>query len=398
MRRLAIFLLSLTLASPALAHNTWPDTHGRCPAASSCEIGNASTTSIFVDTDGIDLNIDGNATNTLSLQNSATGSVIMDFRDYADTTDDDMAHSSLITNCTTTTPNAEDCDFTIQVVNNGRVITRITVDGDGNNVFPPAPAFGSNAGFVHKLVGIPKISPFAIATGKAASETVNTDFGDSQTPNTDWTQTTNITTADDTTIWRKVSASLKLTVGAAPVAGNGADNALSSGDQDWSADESFGLWVSCSKTFAAGDWVLGITDNASEDVTTGFLEYTEANTWVWMELEIGSISDGDKDVITDLAIDLSTAGAVTFTGGGTCNFDGMWKWDAAEENALGLDIYEEGLFSVMSIVKATGGNRIPKLEVEETDYFVHYEAGNDFFVSITGFSNDVLWGLAAEEP
>ena len=37
----------------------------------------------------------------------ATGNVTLDFRDYADTSDDDMAHAILTANCTTTTSGAE---------------------------------------------------------------------------------------------------------------------------------------------------------------------------------------------------------------------------------------------------------------------------------------------------
>ncbi len=95
---------------------------------------------------------------------------------------------------------------------------------------------------------------------------------------------------------------------------------------------------------------------------------------------------------------MASQAAEDFAAGGNCYFDGIWKWDTANENALSLDVYEEGVFSVMSIVKATGGNRVPILEVEGTDYFVHYEAGNDFLVSTTDLSNDGLWGLAALEP
>jgi len=360
-------------------------------------IGNPTnaTTYVEISTEGLNVFID-EVGNTFSLQGSDSDSVTLDFRDYGDTTDDDMAHVSLSTNCTTTTTNAEDCDLTVQSVENGSLITRMTIDADGNTIFPPEPTNGGMAGLQHRIVGIPKISGFSLGTGNDGSETTNVDFGDSETPNTDWTQTANITTSDNTTIWRKGSASLQMAVGASPAAGNGADNALATGDQDWSGDESFGLWVLCDTAFSAGDWVLGITDNATEDVTTGFPAYSTVNTWEWMELEIGSIADADKDVITDIAIDLSSAGATTFAAGGNCYFDGMWKWDAAEELAVGADIYEDGILSMFSVITA-GAAITPILEVEDTDWFAHYETGNDFVIPITDLSADSLWGMAALE-
>lgn len=66
------------------------------------------------------------------IRNGATGNVVLDFRDYADTTDDDMAHSILTTNCTDATTGAEDCDFTIGVVEAGAAaVTRFNLDADG---------------------------------------------------------------------------------------------------------------------------------------------------------------------------------------------------------------------------------------------------------------------------
>lgn len=363
--------------------------------AGAVEVGDPTTTHMNLTTDGLNLDIDA-VSETASLRNVASGSVVLDFRDYGDTTDDDMAHAAIFANCTTTTSGAEDCDLTLQTTEAGATAVRMAIDGDGDVTFAPEKPDGGNATLNRRINGIPKIAGFSAGVGNDASETTNVDFGDSETPNTDWTQTANITTADDTTTWRKGSASLEMVVGATPSAGNGADNALATGDQNWSADESFGLWVYCTIVFNSGDWVLGITDNASEDVTTTFPAYGTANTWQWMELEIGSIADGDKDVITDIAIDLSTAGATTFAAGATCNFDGMWKWDGAEEMALAQDIYEDGILSMFSVITA-GANITPILEVEDTDFFVHYETGNDFIVPVTDLSADSLWGMVALE-
>ena len=66
------------------------------------------------------------------LRNGATGAVTLDFRDYADTTDDDMAHAILRVNCTDTGSAAEDCDFSIEVVEAGAgAEARFSIDADG---------------------------------------------------------------------------------------------------------------------------------------------------------------------------------------------------------------------------------------------------------------------------
>jgi hypothetical protein len=63
--------------------------------------------------------------------NSTTGSVVNSVRDYADTTDDDMAHVQFTTNCTDTGTGTEDCDYTIAVTEAGANRDVITIDGDG---------------------------------------------------------------------------------------------------------------------------------------------------------------------------------------------------------------------------------------------------------------------------
>ena len=101
-------------ASPA---NTLLDTTG----AGTITIGSADVTNIIASVD-----------NDVSIQNGATGNVVLDFRDYADSTDDDMAHAILTTNCTDAGTGAEDCDFTIGVVEAGAAaVTRLNLDADG---------------------------------------------------------------------------------------------------------------------------------------------------------------------------------------------------------------------------------------------------------------------------
>src|SRR3990167_11421402 len=68
----------------------------------------------------------------LTVKNTATGSVVIDLRDYADTTDDDMAHAIITVNCTDTGSGTEDCDLSIAVVEGGAAAeVRFSIDADG---------------------------------------------------------------------------------------------------------------------------------------------------------------------------------------------------------------------------------------------------------------------------
>ncbi len=105
------------------------------------EAGAAAEARLFLDADG-DIVVGGangqgvralvDATVGLEVRNNATGSVLHSYRDYADTTDDDMAHAQVTVNCTDTGTGTEDCDYTIGVVEGGAAAeTRFEIDGDG---------------------------------------------------------------------------------------------------------------------------------------------------------------------------------------------------------------------------------------------------------------------------
>ncbi len=123
MRKFVTIAFSLTLLAFIVAATIGPQisTGARCSSGVDCEIGSSKITSLTLLTD-VDVRI----------KNSSSGNVTLDFRDYADTTDDDMAHAILTTNCTTTTTGAEDCDFTIGVVEAGAAAdTRFNINADG---------------------------------------------------------------------------------------------------------------------------------------------------------------------------------------------------------------------------------------------------------------------------
>ena len=67
----------------------------------------------------------------VQIHGGVTGNVTLDFRDYADTTDDDMAHSIISTNCTTATTGAEECDMNISITTGGANIEIVAIDPAG---------------------------------------------------------------------------------------------------------------------------------------------------------------------------------------------------------------------------------------------------------------------------
>ena len=269
----------------------------------------------------------------------------------------------------------------------------VTIDGD---VTIPVLSNGGNADAQNEFVGIPKIGGFSLGTMvDGTGQTIGPAVFIDETPAGEWTATANITASTDSSVYRKGTASLKLLMGATPADTNGADNPLGGGDQDWSADESFGLWHRCDTTTTAGDFDLSIMDNATPTLVD-IPALATADKWTWLEVDVSGVADGDKDVITDLGIHLSAAGAAAL-GAASCYFDYAVKWDGADEDALGLDVYEDGVLSIFTLITNTGSARTPLLLVEGTDYFVHYETGNDFIVTITDQSAKSGWGMAAQE-
>jgi len=105
-----------------------------------------------------------------SITNRATGtSVDLNFRDFADTTDDDMVHGSLSLNCTDTGSGSEDCTLVFQVANAGTPQTMLTfVGGAGNN--------NSKVVFLSDSVGTDEITENAIKADELNAITMPVDL------------------------------------------------------------------------------------------------------------------------------------------------------------------------------------------------------------------------------
>lgn len=295
--------------------------------------------------------------------------------------------------------NGEDCyvEGTFEVDGAARVDGALTANTGatigGGDVTVTADATGGNAGAKNELIGKIRSKLVSLGTatnGAAAGKTLALS---DDTPSGEWTAHDADTVAsDDGTYYRAGTKSLKIEFTVDADAGDGAHDGVA---YDFSDDESAGLAVMCNGTFSAGDLVLDLTDDGGGHAVN-LPAIAAANVWQWAELDLSGIANGDKDVISDLSLELSAAGAVVVAGRATnCYFDRMFKWDATEEEALGVAIVQDGVGSVVAIATAAGTANTPTDLVEDTDFFTHYESGNDFIVWVTDQSAASTFGLVS---
>lgn len=205
------------------------------------------------------------------------------------------------------------------------------------------------------------------------------------------------TDTDDTAYARIGADSIKLAWPTTAVAGDGVSDTVTSDNLE--ADESIGFWFRSSEVLAAGDLTLVLTDDGGAR-TFNIPAVTAADKWVWLEVDITSLAAGTGDAVTAVKILLSSAGA-TAHGAFNTWVDGMYKWDAADELAVGADLIDQpgAVRSFLLVVKADAGTTAHTITAatEDTDFFVHTEAGNDFLVPITNLSTYTGFALVYHE-
>lgn len=223
------------------------------------------------------------------------------------------------------------------------------------------------------VIGVPRVKVVALGTGSngaAAGKTLRTMMDD--TPAGEWTAIdADVVRTEDASYAREGTKSLKLAIADTADDTDGVTNTLGGGDQDWSADESFGFWAYSTKALDAGDLKIGITDSVAGESLVS-VPAIPLNTWTWVEVDISAVVDASKDVITDLSVELSAAGAAKAAAGAfDVYIDSMTKWDSTEEDALTISgttgILNDGCLSVFTIAGVG--------LVEYTDYIVHYQSG-----------------------
>ena len=244
----------------------------------------------------------------------------------------------------------------------------VTISGDSTN---------GNAGTRNEYIGLPRIRMKGLDQGTDAAAAGKTVDLDDDTPSGEFTASdADVTCSDDSTYYQEGSNSLKLAFSTDTDAGDGCHDAVS--NLDWSDDESFGFWFYADTTLSAGDVIVDWTDDGGSQ-TANVPAYSTADTWVWVELALPA-ANGDKDVISDISFEVSSAGATVAQGAAfNVYIDAVYKWDSTEEDALGAAILDHG---VLGVVDTENGDDL----VLYTEYFVHYESGNDFVVWITNES------------
>ena len=290
---------------------------------------------------------------------------------------------------TTITPTDPTADRTITLPDQSGTVVTTPYVGD---ITTSADVTGGNAGAINQFIGVVRGKMVGLGTmANGTSNTVTVDIGDSETPATDWTAVDGDTTmSNDGTYYRQGTASLKMAVAATADATDGCTNTLASGDQDWTDDEALGMWIYTDKALDAGDLVLQIHDVTAEGGFTAVnFPAITANAWQWIELDVTLGNNNLKDVTTALSIVLSAAGAVQAAAGAfNVYFDFIVKWDVAEEETLGVAIVQDGVTSLVET--AVGGTSLALY----TDYFVHYQSGNDAIVIMSDQSGAGKAGVA----
>lgn len=263
----------------------------------------------------------------------------------------------------------------------------------GDQVLATDPS-GGNLGAANTLTAALNIRlvPFATMTNGSAETTSWMD----DTPAAEFSAVTVGVAPTDTqssTYARIGTNSLKLAWPATSVAGDGVTASLTSDNLE--ANESVGMWLYVSEPIAAGDLTLVLTDDGGAR-TFNIPAVTTANVWTWVEVDISSLAGGTGDAITAYRILLSSAGA-TAHGAFDTYIDGVYKWDAADELALGVDVLDQpgSVLTVLTQVKADAGTQAHDMAALtlDTDFFIHRENGNDFLVQITNQSTKSGFGL-----
>lgn len=238
---------------------------------------------------------------------------------------------------------------------------------------------GGNAGAKKQIEGLPKIKMLTLSTMTNGS-TETTSYMD-DTPGGEWGPeggTADPTDTEGATYYKIGSKSLKLAWLDAAVDGDGVKATLV--EDDLEANESIGFWFRTDTALTAAWLELVLTDDGGAR-TYNFPEVATTDTWTWIEINISDLAAGTGDAVTEVKILISAAGA-SGLGDFNCWVDGMWKWDADDEESLGADIVQDGVLSVMTVLDGQGSANRMLLLTENTDYFIHYQS-TDALVIIT---------------
>lgn len=313
--------------------------------------------------------------------------------------------------CTTMTTNAEDCDLTLSVQEAGLMEARITIDADGGidvgtalnadvtlitsagsivadgNLTIPTEATGGNAGAKNEFIGLPRIAMAALGA-----------MGDGPNLSEPLVPTVALCApvgggaeADDAAIYRDtltdVTSYRHTFVGAVGL-GEGFDCDFGPAPAALNY-ASVGFWLRSTVAFTDDDLEINLLDAAVVEGDGDLPAYTTPNVWQWMEVDVAADCGAAACADIDGVELLTTAVDPTIFNDAVIYMDNGAVWIAACEETLGAEIPYDGVLSLLAGVTA-GGNT--SLLVEWTNYFVHYQAGNDAVCMIDNQS--AAYGMA----
>ncbi len=252
--------------------------------------------------------------------------------------------------------------------------------GDDGDTVVSDPTGGGDAGARNTLTANFNIAMFAFGTMTNGSTETIALFDD--TPAGECLQVGGQTAANDAVVFRVGTNSLKLTMEATPAVDEGVDCTISA--DDFGANESIGFWFRTDTALTvSGDLYVELDDDGGTDVQFDLPTVLTINQWTWIELDISTCAT--CDVVNGVKIFVDATGATTLAGANIW-FDFMYKWDADDEEAIAADLVQDGVLGVITIVDAFGTNNTTTGKVENTDFFINYQSGNDSWVTLTDLS------------
>lgn len=235
-----------------------------------------------------------------------------------------------------------------------------------------AESTGGNAGAKNEFIGLPRVTLVGMGAGTNGG-TESTEYIDA-TPTGEWAEVdggTNIAVTADTSIYRHTTNSVKIAF-TAVITDEGVDGTIT--QDDLSANESVGFWIYSSVALSSGDFDVTLDDtNGTDQVYV--VPAVAATTWTWVELDVSGC-DANCDTVDGIHFLATGQGANALTAADVY-LDGMYKWDADDEEALSVALVQDGVLSVLAAPTAGGAHSVL---AEYTSYFTHYESGNDFVV------------------
>jgi hypothetical protein len=256
-----------------------------------------------------------------------------------------------------------------------------------------APVAGGNDGARNTLTANFNIAAVAFGTmTNGSTETIALIDDD---PAGECVEVGGQTVADDAVVRRVNTNSLKLTMEATPAADEGVDCTISA--DDFGSNESIGFWFRTDTALtASGDLFVELDDDGGTDVEFDLPTVATINQWTWIELDISTCAT--CDVVDGVKFLVDATGATTLAGANMW-IDFAYKWDADDEEVLGVDIVQDGTLGVITSIAADGGTQVHDTtsKVENTDFFINYQSGNDVWVTLADLSTFTGFGLFATQ-